>query len=453
MRRITERIVIVSILALLLFASACALKSVRKESEATPSGSETIAATTTPTPTARPTVTPTPTKKPTPTPKPTATPKPTPTATPTPEPDPLDDYSLQEGFLIKDVSAEDAEGKVKLLKAGSLICIFSREEGIIDESSRFFLTDYYSASSTDSPDDEVFFEISRNRLGAICFSGIPEHELFGNGETVELGKRKVVEVEPGTQVKWISETERYVMRIDWDRDGYEDEVAFEIIDERYSAEVICYFKSGKDGSTIRVRIKPDLEQEFDDYAVSAETLLLTQKPNGAYVVLICDDLHSFMPWVMSMQSWAVSYGTEQVFAKKDISGLFEYQDGVLYQGDDGRFFAWYTKTKTAVQLNDDLSCKYLSGTHYFLNYRDPITYLLQDMQVQMKKDTRYVPETLPVGTFIIPERIEVNSSGEGFFYFRLIDGRCARLRMETDEEYEIFDGKPFSEVFYFMVCG
>jgi len=445
-----ERIGVFCVIGLLLLVSACSLKSVRKEAGTAPNGTETttFATAVTPEPSSRPTATPT--RKPTPTNMPTPTP--TPTNMPTPTPEPLEDCFLQEGFLLKDVPAKNTDGKDVLLKTGSLICIFSRAEKIIDDTSRFFLTDSYSADHSDISGKEVFFGVSENRLGAVCFSGIPEHELFGNQESVESGKRTVIEVDPGTQVKQISETESYVMRIDWDQDGYEDEVAFEII-ERYEPEVMCYFRSGKDGSSIRTRITPNLDPDYNDIDVSAETLLLTQKPNGGYVVLLCDDLPAYMPCSLSMETWALSYGEEDVFAKKNISGLFEYQDGVLYQGSEGRFFAWYTKTKTAIQLNDDLSCKYLSGTHYFLNYGDPVTYLLLNMQVQMQKDNRYVVETLPAGTFIIPERMEVNASGESFFYFCLLDGRCARLQMDSSQETQYFDGEPYYEVFYFMICG
>lgn len=439
MRKVAERIGVFCVIGLLLLISACSLKSVRKESGTEPNGSETKIAETT--------ATPKPTSKPTPTPKPTATPTPK----PKPDPDPLADYFMQEGFLLKEVSGKNTDGQVVLLKAGSLICIFSKEEGIIDESSGFFLTDYYSAASYDISGNEVFFEITENRLGAVCFSGIPEYELFGNEESVESDKRTEIEVEPGTQVKRISETERYVMRIDWDLDGYEDEVSFEI--KQYKPDVMCYFISGKDGCSIRTRILPDLENEDDDYPVSAETLLLTQKPDGGYVVLLCADLTTYQPYGMPPMTWAVTYGTDDVFAKKDISGLFEYQEGVLYQGSEGRFFAWYTKTKTAVQLNNDLSCRYLSGTHYFLNYGDPMKYLLLDMQVQMQKDTGYATETLPAATYIIPDRMEMSSSGESFFYFSLLDGRCARLHVDDSEGAQFFEGKPYNEVFYFISAG
>ena len=452
MRRVTERIGVFCVIGLLLLVSACSLKSVRKEAATTPNGTETTAFATavTPKPTSCPTAAPT--KKPTSTPTPKPTPTKNPTSTPTPKPDPLQDYFLQEGYLLKDVSAKDTDGKDVLLKSGSLICIFSREEYIIDDTSRFFLADYYSADNSDISEKEVFFEVSENRLGAVCFSGIQEHELFGNEESIESGKRTVIEVEPGTQVKCVSKTERYVMRIDWDQDGYEDEVAFEII-ETYEPEVMCYFRSGKDGCSIRTRITPNLDPDYYDIGVSAETLLLTQKPNGGYVVLLCDDLPAYMSCSFSMETWAVSYGEEDVFAKKDIGGLFEYQDGVLYEGSEGRYFAWYTKTKTAVQLNDDLSCKYLSDTHYFLNYGDPVIYLLQNMQVQIQKDDRYVVETLLAGTFIIPERMEVNTSGEGFFYFSLLDGSCARLQVDDSQDTQYFDGKPYYEVLYFISCG
>ena len=456
MRRVRERIGVFCVIGLLLLVSACSLKSIRKEAATAPNGTETTAfeTTVTPKPTSRPTAKPTQKPTPTPTQKPTPTPtkKPNPVPTPTPTPDPLADYFLQEGFLLKDVSAKDTDGKDVLLKTGTLICIFSREKNIIDDTSRFFLTDSYSADHSDISGKEVFFEVSENRLGAVCFSGIPEHELFGNQESVESGKRTVIEVDSGTQIKQISETERYVMRIDWDQDGYEDEVTLEVI-KRYEPEVMCYFKSGKDGCSIRTRITPNLDPDYYDIGVSAETLLLTQKLDGGYVVLLCNDLPAYISCSFSMETWALSYGEEDVFAKKNISGLFEYQDGVLYQGSEGRFFAWYTKTKTAIQLNEDLSCKDLSGKHYFLNYGDPVIYLLQNMQVQIQNDTRYVVETLPAGTFIIPERMEISSSGESFFYFSLLDGCCARLQMEESQETQYFDGKPYYEVFYFIVCG
>jgi hypothetical protein len=447
-RRLLSRIILVLLTAILLSACAHNVKSIRKPSETTEVSEEAPTSITS----AKPTPTPKPTARPTATPKPTV--KPTPTSTPTPTPNPLEDYFLQEGFLLKDVSAKNSDSKDVLLKSGSLICIFGREEEIIDETSRFFLTDYYTASSSDRSGKEVFFEITENRLGAVCFSGIPEHELFGTEKSIASGKKMVVEVELGTQVSRTSEAERYVMLVDWDRDGYQDELAFEVIDERYSAEVICYFKSGRDGSSIRVRLSPDPSDEEFDNSVDPETLTLTQKQNGEYLVLICADMSTYMPCSYPMETCALSYNPQDVFSKTGIwGGLFEYQDGVLYVCEEGRFFAWHNTTKTAVQLNDDLSCSHLSGTDYFLNYSMPYTYSLQEVNIQMEKDSKYTSEILPAGTLIIPDRLELDASDEGFLYVRLVDGRVGRIKAEIDEEVSMLDGKPDYEVFFFIVGG
>lgn len=462
MRRITERIVIVSILALLLFASACALKSVRKESETTPKGSETIATT----PTARATVTATPTKKPTPTPKPTATPTPEPETTPSPIS--LENYISDKAFLMKDVTALDEGNKTLQLKAGQVIWLYREDHGSIDETSRFFLPtedqlNWESPGDSMPADCEVFFRVSEGKYGEVCFGGIPEHLLFGTERSLSWENMRTVEIDPWVHQRGISDDIRYVMNIDWNRDGIKDEVWIKTY-QSYPFQVVVFFRDGKDGLSVRkeimLHVEDDEEECLSDW-IESDNLLLLQKPNGDYVIMISGVMSIVSSYGDCAKTGALMFDPEQGFAGQILDNIFEYKNDVLYScGIDGFFGNCYCTTRHAVRLNNDLSCERLSDTIYFVNEYDNDLYVLQDIRVEVEGLSSYSSSVLVPGIAVFPEKAEAISSGkkwEYMLYFVLVDGQRFRIRVGYNEDeydyFTAFEDEPLGAFFPMHIGG
>ncbi len=351
---------------------------------------------------------------------------------------------------MQGVSAKDINGKLVALKTGQGICIYNIKRKKVDETSRIFLANYDETYDLGSlSDKELFFDVSKNRYGAACFAGIPEYELFGTNEIIDSQNRQVVDLKPWEQIDYVSRSNRYVMHIDWDRDGIEDELSFELME--YSEDAILYFRNGEDGSSVRKRMNLDCWDEFL-ICVSTETLMLVQKPNGEYVLFTGENISTFLKNGESEQggTCVVAYDDDEVFSKKAIYNVYEHVDNVLYVTDFGEFFGDNWTIKTAVRINDDLSYERLSETNYYLFGWFEYTYSIQDVHIEIEGDSGYAPAILHTGTVVIPEKSVLNSEGKGYLYVRLVDGQIARIKAEyTSENYHaILDGKTDYDVFY-----
>ncbi len=422
-RNLIGTITIILIPIMFLVSCGLGIQSVREPSSFTET-SETV-----PTPTA--TLTPKPTVTPTATPRPTST--------PTPTPDPLADYYSQEYSLTRGVVARDGSGEKIPLDIGQVVIVYNADPGIIRESSRFFTMDQ----------NELFFEVTENRLGAICFAGVPEHLLFADQWRDEAEARTDIEIELDVQVKIDPAEERFVIRLDWDEDGHEDQLILEqLVYEQWDYlghEMSLYFQSGRDAESVRVFFSPSSD---DHLFVSPETLLLMEKPNGDPIILFCQEISSYYEVSDGREATCVlSYDPENIFAKDIlIEQVFEYVDGTLYVTKYPYFFETHRTVKTAVELNDDLSYTVSSGVEYYLREKDASFEC--DINIQLKGSTNYVPEVLTAGTCFYPEYLELNESKKGFLYIHLEDGRKGRIVAEIKKDGGYIDGVPIDEAYY-----
>ena len=466
MRRVTERIGIFCVVGLLLLVSACSLESVRKESGTEAKGTDTTAAATI----ATATVTPSPTTKPTATPRPTAklteklTPTPTPTINPFQAMVSFGTQNAEKAFLFQDVTAKNISGQAVDLKAGQVVWIYTIESPTTDETSLFFLPVgeevlNESPSMTVSASNELFFDMSENRYGMTCFSGFPEYELFGTDANLRSNLKRVVEVEPWEHITNVSYDERYVMRIDWDRDGINDELFFESIEGEYGDSVSLTFRSGKDYCSFRKTIQLNSE-EIVEYALSdvyiyPETLLLAQKQNGHYVLLICENIATLLDDSEPDGTAAIYYEPDSLFSIRGMDDVFGCEGDVLYVSGRSSFFDGIWTTKRAVRLNDDWSLKSLADTEYYLNSWGSYTYTLQDVNIEIEGTSGYLPTVLSAGMVVIPEKEVFGSDGKGYLYIRLADGSSARIkaeyRYESEKRVALLDGKSDRELFFYIV--
>jgi hypothetical protein len=443
------------ILVVAILISSCG-KSIRttdnpsKEAEATESTEEMESipsANTTPKPTAI---------KPTNKPVPSCTPTPfvLPSSTPTPTPLPLYKCSYDMSILLQDVSASDAQGRVLSLEKGQVIGIFNIYENRIDDTSRFYLDSEDSFGVTE--ETQVFFEHSIGKYGVHCFSEIPEHLLFGTSEIIASEKKDVVEVESWVQEIKLSLNLRYVMRIDWDGDGIVDELSFEPTEQAWGIHMGTFlFKNGADGSSVRKEMEPMAIDDDSGIDVYADTLLLMQRPNGEYIVVVCGDINSFLEGSGPEGSAVFMFDSELGLTMKKIEQVIEYEDGELYISGDGSFFGWNWMTKTSARMNNNLSFEVLSGTAYYLNSWCGFTYTLQDVNIEIEGTSGYTPAMLSSGMVVIPEKQVLDSEGKGYLYVRLADGSSARIkaeyRYESGNRVALLDGKPDSELFFYIV--
>jgi len=474
MRKRNLAAMVALLLVLSMVFSSCALhaKTNQKSSEPNEVREEVPTSVTsakpTPTPTARPTATPTPTRKPTPTP----TRNPTPTPTPTPMIDPsqaeisFEDQNADKAFLLADVQVKDFDGDSVELKAGQVVWIYTPESTKIDKTSRFFLPDTEEVTEeypkmTVQASRELFFVMSENRYGMTCFSGYQEFELFGTWENLDSDLKRVVEVEPWENIDLTSD-ERYLMRIDWDQDGLNDELYLECDRVQSGEFVTLTFKSGKDGCIYRETIQLNSE-EIREYARSSisiypETLILAQKQNGDYVLLFCENIATLLDCSEPEGTAAIFYEPESLFSARGMDDVFGCEGDVLYVSGRSRFFSGIWTTKRAVRLNDDWSLKTITDTQYYLNSWGSYTlYTLQDVNIEIEGPSGYMTAVLPAGIAVIPEKEVLDINGKGYLYVRLADDSSARIKAEYKYESEkrvaLLDGKPDNELFYYTVGG
>jgi len=459
--------------ALLLFLSmifsACALnvKSIRKPSETT----EEIENVPTSVPTLAPTLTPTTKPTATPTRKPTATPKPTLTPTPTIDPAEAEisfaDQNAEKAFLLADVNAKDFYGQPVELKVGQLIWMYTPENETTDETSRFFLpiaeeiTDEYPSENVKAS-RELFFDMSENRYGMTCFSGFPEYDLFGTEANLRTNLKRVVEVKPWEQIDLMSQ-QRYLMRIDWDRDGSSDELFLEYDGVRYNDPFTLTIRSGTDGSSYREADCLYAEMFWDNSPyigyIIPEKLILAQKPNGDYVLLICENISTVYDDSEPEGAAAIYYNPDSMFSVRGMYDAFGCEDEVLYVSGRSGFFYGIWTTKRAVRLNDDWTLDTLSDTVYYLNSWGSYTYSREDVNIEIEGPSGYTPSVLPEGMVIIPEKEVLDSDGKGYLYVRLADGRKARIKAECNYKYEygeriaLLDGRDDRDLFHYIVGG
>jgi len=347
------------------------------------------------------------------------------------------------------------------LKAGQVLWIYTSESTTTDETSRFFLPDKEEItnefpSMTVQASNELLFDISENRYGMTCFSGFPEYELFGTWSNLNSRLKNVVEVKEWEHIRNLSGDERYVMHIDWDRDGLSDELYYELL-----GGVTLTFRSGKDGSSYREKIDL-MSEEIRDYArssifISSETLLLARKENGDYALLICEEISTLLDCSEPEGTAAIYYEPDALFSARGMDNVFGCEDNVLYVSGRSSFFHGVWTTKRAVGLNNDWSLKILTDTEYYLNSWNSYTYPLQDVNIEIEGPSGYFPSVLSAGMVIIPEKEVLNSEGKGYLYIYLADGRKARIkaeyRYEPDNRIALLDGRSDREIFFYYIGG
>jgi len=333
-----------------------------------------------------------------------------------------------------------------------VICVCSLEHDLAER--RFFRGSAYgnwngTGESGVLPENELFFDTSTNRFGVVCFFGIPEHELFGDEKTVKTNRKSVVIVDPLTSHN-LSETERYVMNIDWDGDGVTDELSFE--KTARSEKVLIRFRSGQDSSSVEMDVTLfEAKGDLSYLNVNTDTITLAQTKDGNYVLFIGESIDTVLFASEPFGSAVFRYDADRGISVTFVEGVFEYEENSFYASGWSRLLGGngIFTVKSEVILLDDLSLESVSETQYYQNSYAGYVKASQDINIEIEGSSGYSKSVLTAGSVIIPEKEELDSKGKGYLYFQLADGRKARVKTEyrsnSEETVNLIDGKPVSE--------
>lgn len=482
MKRIIWRTGLCWLMACLLLVSACSHKSVHNASESVPTSTEKESSMT------ETTLLDSPTSKPTqkPTPKPTLIPAQI--ATPTPESTPvpkgafisIDGLYRTECFLTQSSEARNSKGNIVQIPVDEVIQVYSdAQDGFVNETSRFFLCN----------GEEVFFDLVFSDYHTLYIAGVPAFELFMTVQSTFTEPRQTIELKPWVQQNDITASDQVIIRVDWDRDGTEDEIWFEMNENGlwFESETIrrIYFRSGADGSTAQFEIELDDSTELWGYYEqwdnsrfdcdgdgdheplwtniawtefkTGETVMIYRNSSGEPVIMLSNDISLFRVGDYVPKTCFLQFDPSFGFKIESLLGSLEYKDGVFYKDDISTILGDTWTIESAVDLSDNFSYKYVSDTQTYVTGHKKGTYSLQSLAFEVQGVNCYTSEVFPAGTIIIPQKTTLDSSGSGYLYVTLFDGRTARIKVEhTLQSGDVtMEGKTQDELFvcyYIYFC-
>ncbi len=363
------------------------------------------------------------------------------------------------------MTATHSKGDKIRIPAGEIIKVYSVDYDSIDARSRYFSYNY----------GEIFFSLSISKYGTLLISGIPAYELLCSVETAISAPRREVSLKTRVQLKDVSTADRVVFHIDWDRDGVEDEVCFEPTG-RSDAKI--YFQSGADDSIAYLPFNIQAEYDYEYYSErwsddgyyseneedkkwlevygystypqeNEYTIFLYQNSLDEYVIMIGKDLSTMLAADYIPATCFIQYEPVLGFSVRKVIGNFEYDNGGFFKDGYSHILGDTWTTRNAVKLFDDYSYEFTSDTEFYAAGHRKYTYSLQSVNVETERSTGYRSQILPAGSVIFPVKTVLDTSGKGYLYVKLYDGRTARMKVEYDAENEagIIDGKPQDEVF------
>ncbi len=374
---------------------------------------------------------------------------------------PLVRWNKYERMLSQDIAATNTVGEVVPLRAGQVVFVYTREEHIIDASSRFFSYD----------EEELYFDRTINEYNTLLLSGIPADLLLIETDDYLFEEKSEIIGEEWVTLRGISSGDRVVYQVDWDGDGEKDEVIVEPVDGRIVR--VSYFNGANgDFATLESRLTYQYEMEedfYNDYFANIEfseyltvywgnfylphdyLVLLYRNSSDRYVIMIGKELfymepNGFDP-VMSFVSSDPIFG----LAENRVVALYEYDGHDFYRYGISRFLGDIWTTREKVVLNDDYTTQRKSDTIEYLNGCVESIHALRPIQVEVQGSGGFYSSELASGTTMKPIRLVIDKSGEGYLYITLSDGKIARIQTSFDEENNVgmIDGGPQSEA---VVC-
>jgi len=301
--------------------------------------------------------------------------------------------------------------------------------------------DFYTASGS-----SVHIAAQKSESGEIVFEGKSVLDLYGG--CVENTDAEYVEgdefiVTPWQQADRNSHYAKYVVQIDWNQDGIEDEFL-----QKYST---LTYTDGKTGKITDLTNKVKIEPAYSDVFFSLDsTILLCQNSMGEYAMLMSYDLASY-----DYSTFAFTYDPDTIVAYKDIEvPTFRYEDGQLYAHPYTDVLGNQWSLNQTVDLADDFTFTNYSDTKTYDKspYSVITIYTIAEIDIEMIDSSGFAKETLPVGIAVFPEKLTTQNSAH-YLYVTLADGREGRFEL-TEENYPVlFNGIEQNLVFGGIIAG
>lgn len=311
---------------------------------------------------------------------------------------------------------------------------------------------YYEFSFTEEMDfytvtgSQVHIAAQKAESGDIVFEGKSVLDIFGgcventDGEYVEGDEFVVV---PWKQADKNSHYEKYIVKIDWNSDGAEDEFL-----QKNSTLTYTDGKTGKvTDLTNKVKIDPAYSEAF--FCLDS-TILLCQNSKGEYGMLLSYDLAS-----SDYSTFAFTYDPDTIVAIRNIEvSTFSYEGGQLYAHPLTDVLGNNWSLNQTADLADDFTFTNYSDTKIYniSPYFVVTIFTIAEIDIEMTDGSGFVKETLPVGIAIFPEKLSREDSTK-YLYVTLADGREGRFEL-TEENYPVlFNGIEQNLIFGGMIYG
>lgn len=336
---------------------------------------------------------------------------------------------------IEGSTADTSEKYIELL-AGTVLRTVAEENPYISDTIMAFRTFDGNIAG---------INITKSNDGSVLYDGHPLKDVFVMDETnlIESPEAESVdetELHLGEMTDSGKYYHRLIVRVDWNKDGTEDELIIN------NDDALLVYTDGKTG----VQTKTSLEIEW---WYECEKALLCQNSKGDYAVLIQG---SFVNGSEPSIRYIIAFDPDSMISNVEDQGYINYRDGQFYEISDSRFLGNNFYLENPVKLNDDFSFSIDSDTAYYVGGWLLFTYTLSDVNIDVWNGSQYTQEILPPGMAVIPGKTVIDSSGNGFLYLSLADGREARVTIScSNEDYYsdlLINGKGQNELFN-CPCG
>jgi len=280
--------------------------------------------------------------------------------------------------------------------------------------------------------------VTKSNDGSVLYDGHLLQDVFVMDKTNLIESPKAESVDEIELHLWeMTDSSKYyhrlTVRVDWNKDGTEDELVFNNDDE------LLVYTDGKTGTETSLDI---------DWWYECEKAVLCQNSKGDYAVLIQG---SFVNGSEPSGRYIIAYDPDSIVSTVHDQGYINYRDGQYYEISDSFFLGNNFYLENHVKLNDDFSFSINSDTAYYVGGWLLFTYTLSDVNIDVWNGSQYTREILPPGTAVIPVKTVIDNSGNGFLYLSLADGREARMTIaySNDDSYAdlLINGKDQNELF------
>ncbi len=399
-----------------------------------------------------PTATPIPT--PTPTPPPTSTPTPTPAATvQIPDYDFFYEIYTNDMLYIKipmhayiwetkadsEGSAADLPEKYIELPAGTVLWTVEEENSYISDTIMAFNTFEGNIAG---------ISVTKSDDGTFLYDGHPLQDVFVMDETnliesPEAASVDEIELHLGEMTDSANYYHRLIARVDWNKDGTEDELIIN------NDDALLIYTDGKTGEQTKTSLYAE-----EMWMYEFEKAILCRNSKGDYAVLTQG---SFVNGCEPSIRHIIAYDPESIISNIEDQGYINYRDGQFYEIFESSFLGNCFYLEKPVKLNDDFSFSVDSDTAYYMGGWLLFTYTISDVSIDVWDGSQYTPEILLPGVAVFPVKTVIDSSGNGFLYVSLADGREARMTItylnDDSHSYRLINGKDQNGLFHCIWGG